>query len=170
MCPRLGRSRYSRTKRSCHGLHTLVWQECQVLTIIQVSSMISDGFQGQTAYSGWKEFAKPQKGDVVYVSSAAGQSTCLRRMYPRAHRLCCRAHRGVHRAAREGGRLPGHRVCRLRGEARVPARHRRKPCSVHPCLGDIEITCLSPRHGTNVVHLPPTDVHLQLLTAILTQS
>lgn len=29
---------------------------------------------GHTAYSGWKEFAKPQKGDVVFVSSGSGQS------------------------------------------------------------------------------------------------
>ncbi|KIP06674.1 hypothetical protein PHLGIDRAFT_450503 [Phlebiopsis gigantea 11061_1 CR5-6] len=30
------------------------------------------GMPGQTAYSGWREYANLQKGDVVYVSSAAG--------------------------------------------------------------------------------------------------
>ena len=28
---------------------------------------------GQTAYSGWKEYASPQKGDIVFVSAGAGK-------------------------------------------------------------------------------------------------
>ncbi|KAF7800084.1 hypothetical protein EIP86_011327 [Pleurotus ostreatoroseus] len=31
------------------------------------------GMPGQTAYYGWKEFADPQKGDVVFVSGGAGR-------------------------------------------------------------------------------------------------
>ena len=31
------------------------------------------GMPGQTAYSGWKEFASPVKGEVAFVSGAAGQ-------------------------------------------------------------------------------------------------